>query len=141
VAHRHAADAAAAGQHAGAGALRAARRWRYRTVPTLDEEIARHLQEALASGELKGCEYFGKPLPDDAEFEATPEAFRMPFKVLKNAGYRPPEIGLFRRRAELATRVAAAADEAERLRLLHELGALERALALRLEGMRLSGRL
>jgi len=110
-------------------------------VPTLDEEIARHLQEALASGELKGCEYFGKPLPDDAEFEATPEAFRMPFKVLKNAGYRPPEIGLFRRRAELATRVAAAADEAERLHLLHELGALERALALRLEGMRLSGRL
>ena len=61
--------------------------------------------------------------------------------MLKNAGYRPPEIGLFRRRAELATRVAAAADEAERLRLLHELGALERALALRLEGMRLSGRL
>ena len=110
-------------------------------MPTLDEEIARHLQEALASGELKGCEYFGKPLPDDAEFEATPEAFRMPFKVLKNAGYRPPEIGLFRRRAELATRVAAAADEAERLRLPHELGALERALALRREGMRLSGRL
>jgi len=35
-------------------------------VPTLDEEIARHLQEALASGELKGCEYFGKPLPDCA---------------------------------------------------------------------------
>ena len=109
-------------------------------MPTLDEEIARHLQEALASGELKGCEYFGKPLPDDAEFEATPEAFRMPFKVLKNAGYRPPEIGLFRRRAELAARVAEAADEAECLRLLDELGVLEHALALRLEAMRLSGR-
>jgi len=110
-------------------------------VPTLDEEIARHLQEALASGELKGCEYFGRPLPEDAEYEATPAAFRMPFKVLKNAGYRPPEIGLFRRRAELAARVAATPDEAERLRLLDELGALERALALRLEGLRLSGRL
>jgi hypothetical protein len=110
-------------------------------VPKLDEEIAQHLQEALASGELKGCKYFGKPLPEDAEYEATPEAFRMPFKVLKNAGYRPPEIGLFRRRAELAARVATAAGEAERLRLLDELGALERSLALRLEGMRLSGRL
>ena len=110
-------------------------------MPTLDEQIAQHLQHALASGELKGCEYFGKPLPDDAEWEATPVAFRMPFKVLKNAGYRPPEIGLFRRRAELAARVAAATDAAERVRLLGELGDLERALALRLEGMRLSGRL
>lgn len=110
-------------------------------MPKLDEEIAQHLQEALASGELKGCEYFGKPLPEDAEYEATPEAFRMPFKVLKNAGYRPPEIGLFRRRAELAARVATAAGETERLHLLDELGALERSLALRLEGMRLSGRL
>ena len=34
------------------------------TMPTLEEEIAQHLQEALASGELKGCEYFGKPLPE-----------------------------------------------------------------------------
>ena len=32
-------------------------------MPTQDEEIARHLREALASGELAGTEGFGKPLP------------------------------------------------------------------------------
>jgi hypothetical protein len=29
-------------------------------MPTQDEEIARHLREALASGELAGTEGFGK---------------------------------------------------------------------------------
>ena len=108
---------------------------------TLDEDIARHLEDAMASGELRGCAWFGKPLPDDEEWQATPPAFRMPFKVLKNAGYQPPEIALFHRRAQLAAQAAAAADEAERARLLAELGALEQAIALRLEGMRLSERL
>jgi hypothetical protein len=65
----------------------------------------------------------------------------MPFKVLKNSGYKPPEIELFHRRARLAERVAAAADDAERQRLLAELGALEQAIALRLEGLRLNERL
>lgn len=108
---------------------------------TLDEEIGRHLEESMASGELRGCEHFGKPLPEDEGWEATPVAFRMPFKVLKNAGYRPPEIALFQRRAELAAQAEAATDEIERRRLLAERAALEQALALRLEGLRLSERL
>lgn len=108
---------------------------------TLDEEIGRHLEESMASGELRGCEYFGKPLPDDEAWEATPPAFRMPFKVLKNAGYKPPEVELFHRRARLAAAAAATADEALRKRLLAELCSLEQAIALRLEGMRLSERL
>lgn len=110
-------------------------------MATLDEDIGRHLEEAMASGELRGCAYFGRPMPDDEEWDATPPAFRMPFKVLKNAGYKPPEIELFHRRAQLAAQAAAATDEAGRTRLLAELCALEQALALRLEGMRLSERL
>lgn len=108
---------------------------------TLDEEIGKHLEASMASGELRGCEYFGKPMPDDEEWEATPPAFRMPFKVLKNAGYKPPEIELFHRRARLAAQAAATADAAERTRLLAELATLEQAIALRLEGLRLSERL
>ena len=68
-------------------------------MPTQDEEIARHLREAMASGELAGTEGFGKPLPEDAGWEATPEALRMPFKILKNAGFVPPEVELFHERA------------------------------------------
>jgi len=108
---------------------------------TLDEEIGTHLQEAMASGELRGCEHFGRPLPDDEGWNATPQALRMPFKVLKNAGYRPPEIELFHRRARLAAQLADAPGETARQRLLGELAALEQALALRLEGLRLSERL
>ena len=49
-------------------------------MPTQDEEIARHLREALASGELAGTEGFGKPLPEDAGWDATPESLRMPLQ-------------------------------------------------------------
>lgn len=106
-----------------------------------DEEIARHLAQAMASGELQGSCYFGKPLPEDEAWNATPLAFRMPFKVLRNAGYRPPEIEIFHQRARLADQLAAATGEAERLALRAELSALEQAIALRLEGMRISERL
>lgn len=110
--------------------------------PLIDEdEIARHLEQALASGELQGSPSFGRPLPDDPGWEATPVAFRMPFKVMKNAGYRPPEITLLRRRSELATAVQACPPGRERDRLQAELSDLEQALALRLESLRLSQRL
>ena len=71
-------------------------------MPTQDEEIARHLREALASGELAGTEGFGKPFPEDAGWDATPESLRMPFKILKNAGFVPAEVELFHERAALS---------------------------------------
>ncbi len=108
---------------------------------TLDEEIGKHLEEAMVSGELRCCEHFGRPLPDDTAWDATPAAFRMPFKVLKNAGYKPPEIELFHRRSRLAAQAAATLDAGQRQRVLAELGALEQAIALRLEGLRLSERI
>ena len=53
-------------------------------MPTQDEEIARHLREAAASGELSRIEGYGKPLPEDPGWSAIPEELRMPFKILKN---------------------------------------------------------
>ena len=109
--------------------------------PLIDEdEIARHLEAALAAGELQASPSFGKPLPDDPGWEATPVAFRMSFKVLKNAGYRPPEITWLRRRGELADALQRCPPCPERDRLQAELADLEQTLALRLEGMRLSQR-
>lgn len=58
---------------------------------TLDEEIARRLQEAADSDELSSAKGYGKPLPEDPAWQATPEALRMPMKMLKDAGATPRE--------------------------------------------------
>jgi DNA-binding GntR family transcriptional regulator len=110
-------------------------------MPTQDEEIARHLREALASGELAGTKGFGKPLPEDEGWEATPESLRMPFKILKNAGYVPGEVELFHERAALAAALAACASEARRTEIRHALSDLEQKIALRLEALRINGTL
>ncbi|MCV2357026.1 DUF1992 domain-containing protein [Paucibacter sp. B2R-40] len=104
-----------------------------------DDEIALHLQQALASGELQSAESFGKPLAADAGWEATPDSLRMPFKILKNAGFAPPEVALFHQKAALQAQIAACSDETERRQLQEQLGQLAQQLALRLEALRSSG--
>jgi len=110
-------------------------------MPTLDEEIARHLQEALASGELQSAKGYGKPLPDMPGWDDTPEALRMPFKILKDAGVAPPEIELFHERARLRAALAQCADEGERQRLGRELNDVEVKIAVRLGALRANARL
>ena len=110
-------------------------------MPTQDEEIARHLREAMASGELAGTEGFGKPLPEDAGWDATPEALRLPFKILKNAGFVPPEVELFHERAALQEALCACAGDAERTAIRQRLADLEQKIALRLEALRIHGSL
>ncbi|WP_349741262.1 DnaJ family domain-containing protein [Roseateles cavernae] len=108
---------------------------------TLDEEIARKLREAAASGELAAAEGYGRPFDEDEGWHATPEALRMPFKILKNAGYAPPEVELFHERARLRAAVELATDADERQRLQQALSALEQSLALRLESLRVNASL
>jgi len=98
-----------------------------------DDEIARHLEQALKSGELRQAESFGKPLDEDAGYLATPDGLRMPFKILKNAGFVPPEVELMHEAAELreALRCDPPADKARELRA--QLTALELRIAMRLE--------
>jgi DNA-binding GntR family transcriptional regulator len=110
-------------------------------MPTQDEEIARHLREALESGELAGTPGFGKPLPEDAGWEATPESLRMPFKILKNAGVVPAEVELFHERAALSAALEASDSEAERNAVRRKLSDLEQKIALRLEALRVNGTL
>ena len=108
---------------------------------TQDELIAQHLAESLRSGELQSAESFGKPLAEAEGWLETPVEFRLPFKILKNAGIPPPEVDLFHRQAALREAVQAAATESEREALQRELAALEQALALRLEALRVKGSL
>jgi hypothetical protein len=110
-------------------------------MPTQDDEIARHLREAAASGELAGIEGYGKPLAEIAGWDATPEELRMPFRILKNAGFAPPEVELFHQRAALAAALQAATDPAERDALRGRLAELQQKIALRLEALRHTGSL
>ncbi|MGZ5747342.1 MAG: DnaJ family domain-containing protein [Caldimonas sp.] len=110
-------------------------------MPTQDEEVARHLREALASGELAGTKGFGKPLPEDPGWSATPESLRLPFKILKNAGFVPGEVELFHERAALSATLRECTSDAERNEVWRKLSELEQKIALRLEALRVHGTL
>ena len=110
-------------------------------MPTIDEDIARKLQESVDAGELRLAESYGKPLADMEGWDETPLEFRMPFKILKDAGYAPPEIAMFHRRAELRSRLGTTVDADEDARLRQQLTELEQRLALRLEALRVNGSL
>lgn len=118
-----------------------ARKRRDAAIRSQDEEIAEHLAQAHRSGELRSAPSFGKPMAESEGWADTPTEFRLPFKILKNAGLPPPEIEMFHKRARLRDQLAAAASELERRALAVQLGEVEQAIALRLEGMRASGRL
>jgi len=111
------------------------------TLRTQDDVIAEHLAQALRSGELASAPSFGKPMPEAEGWHETPAEFRLPFKILKNAGVVPPEIELFHKRARLYAELAACACDATRAVLQRRSSELEQAIALRLEGMRSSGKL
>jgi hypothetical protein len=111
------------------------------SMPNLDEEIARRLQEALESGELKSAPSYGKPLATPEGWDDTPDALRMAFKILKESGFAPPEVELFHERARLRKEIAACGDESERERLLRELSSLEQKISLRLESLRSNAQL
>ena len=105
---------------------------------SIDEEIARHLQEAAASGELSRAASYGKPMREDVGWDDTPQALRLPFKILKDAGVAPPEIALFHQRAALAAALRDCTDEQQRTGLMQQLSDLEQKIALRLEALRVS---
>ena len=117
-----------------------ARKRRDASLRSQDEAIAEHLEQALRSGELRSAPRFGKPLAEPEGWSQTPVEFRLPFKILKNASVPPPEVELFHRRAALREALAQAPSLEQRAVLQRQLAELEQALALRLEGMRASGR-
>jgi len=76
-------------------------------MPTLDEHIAQSIRESELSGELQSAKDWGKPLDFDDGYAETPEELRMGYKILKDAGYLPPEVELMKRLADARSLLAA----------------------------------
>ena len=110
-------------------------------MTTLDEHIAQHLRDSQRSGELQSAAHWGKPLDLDDGFARTPEALRMGFKALKEAGYLPPEVETMKRIAALREVIAADPDAPTAEAMRRRLSELQQHLALRLEKLRLTGTL
>ena len=107
----------------------------------LDDEIAANLKLAAASGELQSAKDYGRPIEENDGYFETPEALRMPFRILKNAGVAPLEVEMFRRRRELLEAIAGCKDATERAALQVEHDDLSLKLAMRLENLRATGEL
>ncbi len=54
----------------------------------------RKIAEAIARGELDNLAGAGKPLAMDEDLSGVPAELRMAYKILKNAGFVPPEVEL-----------------------------------------------
>ena len=110
-------------------------------MKTLDQQIAGHLADAHKSGELQSAPSYGRPLAGPEGWDETPEEFRQAFKILKDAGFAPPEIALFHERARLRASLASECDPGARKLRERELSELEQKIALRLESLRIKAQL
>ncbi|AOX99767.1 DnaJ family domain-containing protein [Jeongeupia sp. USM3] len=98
----------------------------------LTELAERRIAQARDAGELDDLPGAGQPLPDDID-PLVPEHQRIAYRVLKNAGYLPPELDLHKEAVGLALQLAAmeveGADEAKKAQLADRLGRLNLLLA------------
>jgi len=107
----------------------------------LEDDIGRALRESEASGELKSAPSYGKPMSFGDGYDETPDALKMPFKMLKDSGYAPPEVQLMRDIAALQAELDGLRDD-ETLRAKRQrLSEMRQHLALRMEKLRIGGSL
>jgi len=114
---------------------------REQRLKLLDDHIGRSLADAERNGELRSAPSFGKPLDFGDGYDETPAELRMPFKMLKDSGFLPPEISLMREietlRGTLAQVPADAPDNDVTCSTRQRLAELQQQLAMRME--KLSG--
>ncbi|MFZ5775390.1 MAG: DnaJ family domain-containing protein [Thermodesulfobacteriota bacterium] len=83
----------------------------------------RKIAQAIQNGELQVAGWQNRPLPEENDVEVPPD-LRMAYKLLKNAGYLPPEIETRKEIQHLEDLLAATEDEHERLRQMKKLQVL-----------------
>jgi hypothetical protein len=114
---------------------------RQQRLELLEDHIGRSLRASEASGELKAAPSWGKPLDLGDGWDETPDALKMPFKILKDAGVVPPEVAAMREIAALQAELDAAPGDPAAPARRQRLAELRVQLALRLEKLRTSGEL
>lgn len=123
----------------------ARREEREQRLKLLEDHIGQHLQASESAGELQRAPSWGRPLDFGDGYAQTPDALKMPMKVLKDAGVVPAEVQAMQAIAalqeELNRQTAAGASEAALRALRQRVAESRQALALRLEHLRLSGSL
>ncbi len=87
----------------------------------------RKLAEAAREGAFDHLPGAGKPLPADAA-ALVPEELRAAYRILKNAGFVPPEVEARREAATLRHLLGQASDDGERRRAAVRLALIEAAL-------------
>jgi hypothetical protein len=83
----------------------------------------RKISEAIKEGQLDIKEWRNKPLPVTND-NMVPQELRMAHKILKNAGYLPPEIETKKEIQQLEDLLAACEDEYTRLKQIKKLNYL-----------------
>ena len=119
---------------------------REQRLKLVEDHIGRALAESERSGELRAAPSFGKPLDFGDGYEQTPAEFRLPMKILKDAGVVPAEVEAMREIAALqreldAQGLSPTADDAAARAVRQRIAEKRQALALRLEKLRHSGSL
>ena len=115
---------------------------REQRLKLIEDHIGRALAESERSGELRTAPSFGKPLDFGDGYEQTPAEFRMPMKILRDAGVVPAEVEAMRDIAALQTELETLGpecDDAPARALRQRISEKRQALALRLEKLRQSG--
>jgi len=93
-------------------------------MAVFDELIESRIREAMTRGDFDDLPGKGEPLPEE-EDAFVPNEMRMAYKILKNAGYLPPELELRRDIAAVESAlVNAEENDPQRRRNLKKLQAL-----------------
>lgn len=96
----------------------------------LDVLAEARIEEAIAAGELDHLPGAGRPLElDDERF--VPEEVRAAYRILKRAGFVPPEVEARKECVALTTLIAKLNDGAERRRAIVKLALIQTNLELR----------
>ena len=83
---------------------------RHQRLQLLDDHIGRALRASEASGELRAAPSWGKPLACGDGYDETPPELRLGYKILKDAGYVPAEVEMFKQVAALREQLAGLHD-------------------------------
>jgi len=102
----------------------------------VEDHIGRSLAQSEKNGELESAPSFGKPLNFGDGYQETPEELRMGYKILKDAGFVPPEIELMREIDALARALEKAPEGEDATIYRARLAMMRQKLAMAMERLK-----